>query len=69
MKFVQLYKYVLLNKIEKFTKAQHTLIQKLSIEIPSNIGTDIQIDGEYHNVRTNKIDVSIIRNGLEIIIE
>ena len=61
--------YVLLNKIEKFTKAQHTLIQKLSIEIPSNIGTDIQIDGEYHNVRTNKIDVSIIRNGLEIIIE
>ena len=59
--------YVLLNKIEKFTKAQHTLIQKLSIEIPSNIGTDIQIDGEYHNVRTNKINVSIIKNGLEIL--
>ena len=61
--------HVLSKKVEKFKKAEHLLIQKLSIEIPNNIGTDIQIDGEYHNMRTNKIDVSIIRNGLEIIVE
>lgn len=60
--------YVLSNKIEKFKKAEHTLIQKLSIEIPNRINTDIQIDGEFHNVRTNKINVSIIKNGLEIIV-
>lgn len=60
--------YVLSNKIEKFKKAEHTLIQKLSIEIPNKINTDIQIDGEFHNVRTNKINVSIIKNGLEIIV-
>ena len=59
--------HVLSNKVEKFKKAQHSLVQKLSIEIPTNIGTDIQIDGEYHNVRTNKINVSIIKNGLEIL--
>lgn len=58
--------YVLSNKIEKFKKAEHTLIQKLSIEIPNNIRTDIQIDGEYHNLKTNKIDISIIKNGLDI---
>jgi diacylglycerol kinase (ATP) len=60
--------YVLSNKIEKFKKAEHTLIQKLSIEIPNKINTDIQIDGEFHNVRTNKVNVSIIKNGLEIIV-
>lgn len=60
--------HVLSNKVEKFEKAEHLLIQKLSIEIPSNIGIDIQIDGEYHNVRTNKIDISIKKNGLDVII-
>lgn len=58
--------YILSNKIEKFKKAEHTLIQKLSIEIPNNIRTEIQIDGEFHNLKTNKIDVSIIKNGLDI---
>lgn len=60
--------YVLAHKIEKFKKAQHILIQKMSIEIPNKKVIDIQIDGEYYNFKTNKIDVSIIKNGLEIII-
>ncbi len=59
--------YILSNKVEKFKKAQLSLIQKMSIEIPNKIGIDIQIDGEYHYLKTNKIDVSIIKNGLEII--
>jgi YegS/Rv2252/BmrU family lipid kinase len=59
--------YVLSKKIEKFKKGQHSLIQNLIIEIPNKINTDIQIDGEYHNLKTNKIAISIIKNGLEII--
>ena len=61
--------YVLSNKVEKFKNAQHSLIQKMSIKIPNKINTDIQIDGEYYNIKTNKIDVSIIKNGLEIIMQ
>lgn len=53
--------YVLSNKVEKFKNAQHSLIQKMSIKIPNKINTDIQIDGEYYNIKTNKIDVSIIK--------
>ena len=41
----------------------------MSIKIPNKINTDIQIDGEYYNIKTNKIDVSIIKNGLEIIMQ
>lgn len=59
--------YVLSNKIEKFKKVQYLLIQKLNIEIPNKVNTDIQIDGEYHNLKTNKIAITIIKNGLEII--
>ena len=29
---------------------------------------DIQIDGEHYNLKTNNINISIIKNGLEIII-
>lgn len=59
--------YVLSNKIEKFKKAQHSLIEILSIEILNKTNTNIQIDGEFHQIKSNKINVSIIKNGLEII--
>lgn len=59
---------VISNKIEKFKKAQHTLIEKISVEMPDKIFLDAQIDGEFHNLKTNKIDVSIIENGLEILV-
>lgn len=60
--------YVLLNKVEKFKKAQHILVQKMCIEIPNKKVIDIQIDGEHYNLKTNNINISIIKNGLEIII-
>jgi diacylglycerol kinase family enzyme len=60
--------YVVSNKVEKFKKAQHSFIQKMSVVIPNKINTDIQIDGEYYNIKTNKIDVAIIKSGLEIIV-
>jgi diacylglycerol kinase (ATP) len=56
------------NKIEKFKKVQHTLIEKISIEIPEKIFLDTQIDGEFHNLKTNKIEVAIIKSGLEVLI-
>ena len=58
---------VLSNKIEKFKKAQNALIEKISIEIPDKISLDAQIDGEYYNLKTNKIQVIIIKNGLEVL--
>ncbi len=59
---------VVSNKIEKFKKAQHTLIENINIEIPEKIFLDTQIDGEFHNLKTNKIEVTIIKRGLEIIV-
>lgn len=58
---------VLSNKIEKFKKAQSTLIEKISIEIPGKISLDAQIDGEYYNLKTNKIQVTIVKKGLEVL--
>lgn len=58
---------VVSNKIEKFKKAQHTLIENINIEIPEKIFLDTQIDGEFHNFKTNKIEVSIIKSGLEVL--
>lgn len=60
---------VVSNKIEKFKKAQHTLIENIYIEMPEKIFVDIQIDGEFHNLKTNKIEVSIIKSGLEVLTE
>jgi len=60
---------VLQNKIEYFSKAQHDLIQNLKIEMPDKIFTDVQIDGEYHNLKTNIIQVSVIQKGLNVIMD
>ncbi len=60
---------VVSNKIEKFKKAQHTLIENINVEIPEKIFLDTQIDGEFHNLKTNKIEVSIIKSGLEVLTE
>ncbi|OXB10219.1 hypothetical protein B0A81_04215 [Flavobacterium plurextorum] len=59
---------VLTNTIEKFKKAKHILIEKINIEMPKKIFLDTQIDGELHNLKTNKIEIAIIKNGLEVLI-
>lgn len=59
---------VLTNRIEKFKKAKHILIEKINIEMPKKIFLDTQIDGELHNLKTNKIEIVIIKNGLEVLI-
>ena len=59
--------HVLSKKQEVFDRAQHRLIENIAIELPDKIFVDIQLDGEYHNLKTNKIDISVIKNGLEIV--
>lgn len=56
-------------KIETFKKAEHTLIQTLNIEMPDKIFTDAQIDGEHHNLKTNRIQISIVEKGLSVVTE
>ena len=58
---------MLSKKQEVFDRAQHRLIENIAIELPDKIFVDIQLDGEYHNLKTNKIDISVIKNGLEIV--
>ncbi|MBE98491.1 diacylglycerol kinase family protein [Flavobacterium coralii] len=60
--------YVLRNRTEKFKKAQRCVTEKLLIEYPEKIFTDTQIDGEYYHLRTNKIDVTVLENGLHVIV-
>ena len=60
--------HVISKKSEVFKMAQHSLIENIAIELPEKIFIDIQLDGEYHNLKTNKINVSVIKNGLEIVV-
>lgn len=59
---------VLRNSIEKFKKAQHTPIREVHIEMPQKIFIDAQIDGERQNLKTNKIEVSILPKSLEVLV-
>lgn len=60
---------VITRKVEKFKKAQNSLVEKISFEMPEKIYLDAQIDGEYYNFKTNKVEVEIIKNGLEVIVK
>jgi len=59
--------FVLAKKTEEFSRSKQQLVQNLNIEFPDKIFTDIQIDGEFYNLKTNKIAVSILPNALEIL--
>lgn len=65
---IKLGHHVISKKSEVFKMAQHSLIEYIAIELPEKIFIDIQLDGEYHNLKTNKINVSVIKNGLEIVV-
>lgn len=59
--------YVLRKKTESFKKAQHFLIDKLHVELPEKIFPDVQIDGEYHNLKTNTLNIIVLPKALTII--
>jgi YegS/Rv2252/BmrU family lipid kinase len=59
---------VLTNKADKFSKAAYSSItDDIIMELPENIFTDVQIDGEYYNLKTNKITISVLPKSLVII--
>jgi diacylglycerol kinase family enzyme len=59
---------VLTNKADKFSKAAYSSItDDINMELPENIFTDVQIDGEYYNLKTNKITISVLPKSLVII--
>ena len=60
--------YVLRNKVPDFEKASHQLIKACAIEQPLQIFSSMQIDGEFHRLKTNKITISSIEKGLKVLI-
>lgn len=58
---------VLRNSIGRFQKAKQMLIEQCSITVPEKIFTDIQIDGEFHNLKTNQINVGIAKKALNVL--
>lgn len=58
---------VLRNSIGRFQKAKQVLIEQCSIIMPQKIFTDIQIDGEFHNLKTNQIKVGIAKKALNVL--
>ena len=58
---------VLRNSIGRFQKARQVLIEQCSIIMPQKIFTDIQIDGEFHNLKTNEIKVGIAKKALNVL--
>lgn len=59
---------VMTKRSEKFKKAEHAMIQSLNAELPDRIFTDVQIDGEYHRLETNKIQVDILPKSLNVLV-
>lgn len=60
--------HVLTRSIEKFKQAEHYSVQDVHIEMPEKIFIDTQIDGEIHNIKTNKINVSILPKSLKVLV-
>jgi len=65
---LQLGCYILCNKVPLFSKANYQLIKECTIELPQKTVTYLQIDGEFHELETNKINIDILEKSLEIII-
>ncbi|AWH83930.1 lipid kinase [Flavobacterium album] len=59
--------YVLRNKVEKFKKAKHALVRDVNIQMPENIFTDVQIDGEYRQLKTNTFTIGVLENALKVL--
>jgi len=60
--------YVLCKRTERFKKASHALVGKVHIVLPEKIFTDVQIDGEYHYIKTNVFDITVLPGALKVII-
>ncbi|MCY1484732.1 Diacylglycerol kinase [compost metagenome] len=59
---------VVAKRSEKFKKAEHAMIQSLNAELLDRIYTDVQIDGEYHRLDTNKVQIDILPKSLNVLV-
>lgn len=59
---------VLSRSIEKFKKAQLYPVKNVQIEMPEKIFIDTQIDGEIHNIKTNKLSINILPKSLKVLV-
>ncbi|KIO54648.1 diacylglycerol/lipid kinase family protein [Flavobacterium hibernum] len=60
--------HILTRSVSRFKKAQHHLVQSLQIEMPTNIFTDAQIDGEHYKLRTNTCRISAEPAALSVLV-
>jgi diacylglycerol kinase (ATP) len=60
---------VLGKSIQKFEKAKHYMVKDIRIEMPSKIFIDAQIDGESYNLKTNKLEVKILPEYLQVLVD
>lgn len=58
---------VVMNRANLFKKAQRHLITDITIRIPEQAVTELQIDGEYFKLDTNQVNVSILPGSLKIV--
>lgn len=59
---------VLRNRTGQFKKAKRFLSDRLRIELPQKIFTDIQLDGEHHYLKTNILEVSLLSDAMQVIV-
>ncbi|TRW24275.1 diacylglycerol kinase family lipid kinase [Flavobacterium zepuense] len=59
---------VFIKETERFKQSTTYLAENVIIELPYNIFTDVQIDGEYHFLKTNVVTVSVLPKSLTVII-
>ncbi len=58
---------ILRNQVPSYKKASRELIKECKIEQPLKIFSTLQIDGEFHRIETNEINVKIIKKGLKVL--
>lgn len=58
---------IFFNKPDFFHKYKHRLLSEITIKTESNSNIEMQLDGEYYNLESNELLVSVLPNALKII--
>ncbi|SCX86294.1 diacylglycerol/lipid kinase family protein [Flavobacterium caeni] len=59
---------VLSKKTKRFSKSTHTTFTNLVLEQQETIYMDVQIDGEFHNLKTNKLTIDVLHKALRVVV-
>ena len=60
---------VLLNKTDKFKKAERFLVKELEIVLPEAKTVDLQADGEYYHLDNTTIRVAVLEKALTVLVD